>query len=122
MNILGDRIKKERENLKLTREDLAKRIGVSYSAVSMYEQGKREPNYNLIIKICKIFNCDADYLIGLTSIKKNKRNIITQNKNRMQQILELANGLTVKESNYLINQLNKSKIQIRGEWKDKWKI
>ncbi len=115
MNILGDRIKKERENLKLTREDLAKRIGVSYSAVSMYEQGKREPNYNLIIKICKIFNCDADYLIGLTSIKKNKRNIITQNKNRMQQILELANGLTVKESNYLINQLNKSKIQIRGE-------
>ena len=64
MSILGDRIKKERENLNLTRDDLAKMIGVSYSAISMYEQGKREPNNELIIKMCELFNCSTDYLIG----------------------------------------------------------
>ena len=64
MSILGDRIKKERENLNLTRDDLAKMIGVSYSAISMYEQGKREPNNELAIKMCELFNCSTDYLMG----------------------------------------------------------
>lgn len=112
MSILGDRIKKERENIDLTRKDLAKKIGVSYSAIAMYEQGKREPNYDLTIKMCKVFNCNADYLIGLNPIEKNTRNIITQNKSRLQQILELANGLSVQEANCLIKQLTKAKIKI----------
>lgn len=70
MSILGDRIKKERENLNLTREELAKKIGVSYSAIAMYEQGNREPNNELTIKMCELFNCTMDYLIGLTNIRE----------------------------------------------------
>ena len=50
MNVLGSRIKKERENLNLSREDLAKKLGVSYSAIAMYEQGNREPNNEIILK------------------------------------------------------------------------
>ena len=69
MSILGDRIKKERENLNLTREELSKKIGVSYSAVAMYEQGKREPNNELLLKMCEIFNCSMDYLIGETDCR-----------------------------------------------------
>lgn len=64
MSILGNRIKKERENLKLSREDLAKKLGVSYSAIAMYEQGNREPNNEIILKMCDIFNCSIDYLMG----------------------------------------------------------
>lgn len=30
----------------------------------------------------------------------------------MQRILELANGLTIQETNYLIKKLNKAKIKI----------
>lgn len=66
MSILGNRIKKERENLNLSREDLAKKIGVSYSAIAMYEQGNREPSTSLLIKLCEIFNCSMDYLTGLS--------------------------------------------------------
>lgn len=69
MSILGDRIKKERENLNLTREDLAKEIGVSYSAIAMYEQGHREPNNELMLKICEIFDCSMDYLTGKSKFK-----------------------------------------------------
>ena len=67
MEKLGNRIKKERENLNLSREDLAKKIGVSYSAIAMYEQGNREPNNEILLKMCEIFDCSMDYLIGLTS-------------------------------------------------------
>ena len=75
MSILGDRIKKERENLNLSREDLAKKIGVSYSAIAMYEQGNREPNTSLLIKLCETFNCSMDYLMGLTSHKNPKEEL-----------------------------------------------
>ncbi len=71
MSILGDRIKKERENLNLAREDLAKKIGVSYSAIAMYEQGNREPNNELLLKMCEIFNCSIDYLMGNSEFKTN---------------------------------------------------
>lgn len=71
MSILGDRIKKERENIGLTREDLAKKIGVSYSAIAMYEQGNREPNNELILKMCDLFNCSTDYLMGNSNLKLN---------------------------------------------------
>lgn len=69
MNILGTRIKKERENLNLSREDLAKKLGVSYSAVAMYEQGNREPNNEILLKMCEIFSCSMDYLTGKSNFK-----------------------------------------------------
>lgn len=75
MSILSERIKKERENLGMTREDLAQKIGVSYSAIAMYEQGNREPNRELSIKLCEIFNCSLDYLMGLTSYKNPKEDL-----------------------------------------------
>lgn len=75
MNVLGNRIKKERENLNLTREELAQKIGVSYSAIAMYEQGNREPNNELLLKMCKIFNCSMDYLTGLTSCQNPKEEL-----------------------------------------------
>lgn len=75
MSILGNRIKKEREKLDLTREDLAKKIGVSYSAIAMYEQGHREPSNALIIKMCELFGCSVDYLIGATAIRNPKEDL-----------------------------------------------
>lgn len=72
MSILGNRIKKERENLNLSREDLAKKIGVSYSAIAMYEQGHREPNNELLLKMSEIFDCSMDYLMGKNDFKTNK--------------------------------------------------
>jgi len=70
MSILSNRIKKERESLGLNREELAKKLGVSYSAIAMYEQGNREPNNDLTVKMCEIFNCSMDYLIGKIKLQK----------------------------------------------------
>ena len=94
MNILGTRIKKERENLNLSREDLAKRIGVSYSAIAMYEQGHREPNNEILLKMCKIFDCSMDYLAGKSDFKTSDEEF-KHNKNKIatNALLEISEGL-----------------------------
>ncbi len=45
--------------------------------------------------------------------------IIITNKGILEQILELANGLSIQETNYLIKQLNIAKIQITKGDKNK---
>ena len=94
MNVLGNRIKKERENLNLSREDLAKRIGVSYSAIAMYEQGNREPNNEILLKMCEIFSCSMDYLTGKSDFKTSDEEFKdTKNKIATNALLEVSEGL-----------------------------
>lgn len=56
-----------------------------------------------------------DYLIGITCISKNSNSIITHNKNKLQEILELVNELNIQEANYLIKCMNKAKIKKEKE-------
>ena len=44
---------------------LAQAIGVAPTSVSRFLLGKRMPNYNTFINILYLFNCSADYLLGL---------------------------------------------------------
>lgn len=59
-----DRLKQVRIEKKLSREDLAGKIGVSYSAIAKYETGKREPDYDTLVKLSDFFNVTVDYLLG----------------------------------------------------------
>ena len=43
--------------------DLAKRIGVSASAVGMYEQGRREPSLGLLVRLALELGVTTDYLL-----------------------------------------------------------
>jgi transcriptional regulator with XRE-family HTH domain len=48
----------------LNQNELAIKLGISRSAVSMYESGKREPDINALEKIADFFNVDMNYLTG----------------------------------------------------------
>lgn len=61
---LGQRIKDLREEHHLTQEEFSKIIGISKSAVGMYETNKREPNLETLDAIADFFNVDMDYLRG----------------------------------------------------------
>lgn len=61
--ILGSRIAALRKNAGLSQAALASRIGVSPSAVGMYEQGRREPSGDLLIALSQQFNVSVDYLL-----------------------------------------------------------
>jgi len=65
--MFGSNLKKLREDAGLSQEQLADVIGVSKSTIGMYEQGKRMPNTNTILKdIASYFGVSIDYLVGFT--------------------------------------------------------
>ena len=43
--------------------ELARRIGVSASAVGMYEQGRREPSLGLLVHLAQELGVTTDYLL-----------------------------------------------------------
>ena len=52
---------------KLTQQELATKLGVSRSAIGIYENGEREPDFETLEAIADFFNVDMDYLIGRSS-------------------------------------------------------
>lgn len=69
MNILGKRIKSERERKGLSQIELAKLLNISNTTLSQYETGQRIPSDEIKIKLAEIFNCSVDYLLGLTNVR-----------------------------------------------------
>lgn len=56
--------RKIREQSGLTQQQLADKLGISRSAVGMYEKGEREPNFETLELIADTFNVDMNYLLG----------------------------------------------------------
>ena len=61
----GNTLKILRLQNKLTQAELAKKLGLTKSVISAYENGLRLPSYDVLIHIAKIFNVSTDYLLGL---------------------------------------------------------
>ena len=59
-----DMLKYFRQNAGLSQRELAKRLGVSPSTISMYEVGNREPDFETEEKIADYFNVDLNTLRG----------------------------------------------------------
>nr|WP_249219914.1 helix-turn-helix transcriptional regulator [Bacillus licheniformis] len=66
---MGKRITSLRKQSGLTQEELAKKLNITRSALSQYELGTREPNYDLLIKIADFFEVSTDYLLRGTDPK-----------------------------------------------------
>lgn len=73
-NILGKRIEMERVRIGINQIELAKRLNLSSSAsISQYESGERTPSDDIKLKMCEIFNCSLDYLVGRTDIRNSEQ-------------------------------------------------
>ena len=68
---IGSKIKQLRKQKHLTQEQLAKRLWVTKSIISAYENGVRFPSLDILTQIAYIFNVTTDYLLGV-----NKRQYI----------------------------------------------
>ena len=53
-NIFGKQLKELRTEKGYTQRTLAEKLGISPSAVGMYEQGRREPDNEMLSKLCYI--------------------------------------------------------------------
>lgn len=64
MNKYGLRLKQLREQAGYSQEDLAKLLNTSRSRIGMYEQGRRQPDFEMQEAIADLFNVSIDYLFG----------------------------------------------------------
>lgn len=59
-----ERLKDLRISRGLSQRELGKRLGMTNSAISMYERGEREPDYDTLEMIADLFNVDIAFLLG----------------------------------------------------------
>ncbi|MDE7082402.1 MAG: helix-turn-helix transcriptional regulator [Clostridia bacterium] len=69
MKMLG--LKEIRKNKNLNQQKVALDLSISREAISLYENGKRNPSLQMLVKFSNYFNVSIDYLItGKEFIKK----------------------------------------------------
>ena len=64
---MKNNLQKLRKQSKLSQTDLAKMLGVTRQAISLYEQGKRQLKEKDINTLIKYFNVSKKYLLGATT-------------------------------------------------------
>ncbi len=67
----GNTLKTLRTQHDMTQSQLSKKLGLTKSVISAYENGLRMPSYDVLIAISKLFKVTTDYLLGI----ENKQNI-----------------------------------------------
>ena len=60
----AERLQELREDRGISRKDLAANLNITVSALGMYEQGRREPNMEMLIRLADYFNVTLDFLVG----------------------------------------------------------
>lgn len=63
--MLGEKIRRLRESREWTQAELARKVGVTKSAISTYELGNRTPSADVVCGFAKAFGVSADYLLGI---------------------------------------------------------
>ena len=58
------RLRKLRKGKDLTMKEFGEMFGLSESAISQYETGKRNADYETLLKFAEFFECSLDYLLG----------------------------------------------------------
>ena len=66
---LGSQIKKHRNELSLSQEELAEKVYVSRQTISNWENDNILPSIEMLVKIADFFSVSTDYLLGLDDKK-----------------------------------------------------
>lgn len=60
----ADRLKELRKENGWTQDELAEKLGISRSAVGMYEQGRREPDFEMLDLAADVFDVSVGFMTG----------------------------------------------------------
>jgi len=114
----GERLRSLREEYKLSRNELAEKLIISYSAISKYETNIRFPDKDTLIKMADFFNVSIDYLLGRSDIKETAEQII----NRSGENLHISSpqikyGTDEKLPSEAVEEIEKFKQYIHYKYK-----
>lgn len=61
-----ERLKRARERMHYSQQEIADKLGITAQSYSAFERGVKDPSSERLKQFCKILECSADYLLGLT--------------------------------------------------------
>jgi len=100
---IGRRIRKYREERGLSQRELAKRIGVSNSRISNWEQGVNRPDVDLLASICGALNVSPSELLDIRlapgDMNAHERRVIMayRTKVNLQQAVDILLGVETND-------------------------
>ena len=68
-----NRVKELRKRNNISQEKLSKLLNTTQSNISGWESDKWQPDNDNLIKMCDIFNCSLDYLLGRDNNEQQKK-------------------------------------------------
>ena len=84
--MIGDKIRELRKINDITQQELAKKLGISFQALSNYENNRRNPSVEQIKLICIFFNISADELLEIETEKDRQKVQINNSFNNSKNI------------------------------------
>lgn len=95
----GYRLRELRENKDLTQTQVAKRLNLSKTTISGYENNIKTPSLDVLVKLSILYGVSADYILGLENRKLIQIDGLTMNQEEIIKILlkefRSTNKLTV---------------------------
>lgn len=64
MVIVGDMLKKLREEKHMGQAQVARLVGVERSSVSLWENNLRQPSYATLVRLANLYGVTTDFLLG----------------------------------------------------------
>ena len=101
--VFSETLKALRDAKNLTQDQLAEKLDISRSAISMYERGEREPDFETLEVIADFFNVDMNKLIGKnTTVSLRPQNLYIEkyyqlNDDNQQTVNNLIDDLSEKQ-------------------------
>lgn len=108
MPSFADMLSYLRKRSGLSQKDLAEKIGVSRSAIGMYETGEREPAFETLEAFADTFNVNMDTLLGKAGAITATESVpaLTENESPFyQQAREIFKGIPTEEQEGLYQAL-----------------
>ena len=108
MDIDINRLKECREKIGISKQETARRIGISQPAYLRYESGDRKPSLQMTKEIAKVLNTSVDYLVG-NSDDSNPTliEINIDDNSELFRIVELCSQMDEKQQKRIISYINK---------------
>lgn len=95
---IGERIQKIRVELKLSKEALGKKLGVTGQFLGVVERGKSTMSYEKLKRLCDISGYSADYILF------GKKEMVTQD---IKKLLTEFSEEQIRDVCELINRMSK---------------
>lgn len=66
-----NQLKRLRKANQMTQKQLAEQLEISQTAISLYERGEREPDMQLLSRLCSLFQVDMNTLLDCQAVPEN---------------------------------------------------